>query len=337
MPPAIFIGSAISVAPVAGSLLAVGEMDRTISACLPVERWHPLRLRGSGRFIVLRRRRLLLRGRGRRRQCIHRSGLSVLERGSLIDFGKVDYLIHHDQHEDQSQHTSHRRYPENRPARVADGLTALRASRCIGGDRLQTARAVVARRMQFGDGLSHMYLIIHQSRSGLVALVLPTILFPDLASIEFAGNKIAGATGPSRYNRRVRHVAVFLLLISLAACGHSVANNDAVRQGIVDYLAGIQGLNVQAMEVKLESVQFNASKADAAVSIFLKGNTDPFMKKTYHLEQKSDKWVVIPSQEATGHGMAAPAPGAANPHGGAAPSGGKMPSPEDLPPASKKP
>jgi len=123
----------------------------------------------------------------------------------------------------------------------------------------------------------------------------------------------------------------------LAACRHSVENNDAVRQAVLDYLSGIQGLNVQAMEVKLDSVQFNAGKADAGVSIFLKGNTDPFMKKTYHLEQKGEKWVVIPSQEAAGHGMA-PAPGAANPHGGGIPqSGGKMPSPEDLPPASKKP
>ena len=134
----------------------------------------------------------------------------------------------------------------------------------------------------------------------------------------------------------MRNAAVFLLLLCLAGCRHAAESNDAVRQAILDYLSGIQGLNVQAMEVKLDSVQFNASKADAAVSIFLKGNTNPFMKKTYHLEQKSDKWVVQPSQESAGHGMA-PAPGAANPHGGTPPSGGKMPSPDDLPPASKKP
>jgi hypothetical protein len=135
----------------------------------------------------------------------------------------------------------------------------------------------------------------------------------------------------------VRRVAVFLLLLCLAACRHAAESNDAVRQAVLDYLSGIQGLNVQAMEVKLDSVQFNASKADASVSIFLTGSKDPFMKKVYHLEQKSEKWVVIPSQEAAGHGMA-PAPGAANPHGGAAPqAGGKMPSPDDLPPASKKP
>jgi len=137
------------------------------------------------------------------------------------------------------------------------------------------------------------------------------------------------------YNRRVRKVAVFLPLLCLAACHHSIENNDAVRLAVVDYLSGIQGLNVQAMEVKLDSVQFNASKADAAVSIFLKGNADPFMKKTYHLEQKAEKWVVIPGAEPAGHGM--PAPGAANPHGGTPQSGGKMPSPDDLPPASKKP
>jgi hypothetical protein len=147
----------------------------------------------------------------------------------------------------------------------------------------------------------------------------------------------------------VRNLAVFLLLIPLAACHHATENNTAVHQAILDYLSGIQGLNVQAMEVKLESVQFNAHKADAMVSIFLKGNTNPFMKKAYHLEEKSDKWVVIPSQEAAGHGMSAPA--GASPHAGGAvpqsggqppahgatPSHGAMPSPDDLPPAGKKP
>jgi hypothetical protein len=131
--------------------------------------------------------------------------------------------------------------------------------------------------------------------------------------------------------------AVLLLFIALTACQHGTQNNAAVHQGIQDYLAAM-GLNVQSMEVKLDSVQFNGSKADAAVSILLKGNKDPFMKKTYHLEEKAGKWVVIPSQEAAGHGMAPP-PGAPNPHGGgaAAPEAvGKMPSPDDLPPARKK-
>ena len=135
----------------------------------------------------------------------------------------------------------------------------------------------------------------------------------------------------------MRKFGVFLALLCLAACHHSNENNDAVRQAILDYLSGIQGLNVQAMSVTLDSVRFDRGKSEATVSIFLKGNPQPFMKKTYQLEEKDQKWMVIPSKDPAAHGMA-PMPGAENPHGGGAvpQAGGKMPSPEDLPPAGKK-
>ena len=143
----------------------------------------------------------------------------------------------------------------------------------------------------------------------------------------------------------VRNAALFLVVLCVAACKSGVQSNDAVRQGVLDYLAQTVKLNLGAMDVKMDSVTFDGNKAKAAVSISLKGNTTPMMSKQYELEQKDGKWVVVGrSGDASGHGATMPegampgagpgpgpvAPGVANPHGG------KMPSPDDLPPAGKK-
>ena len=144
----------------------------------------------------------------------------------------------------------------------------------------------------------------------------------------------------------VRIAAGLLLIFCLAGCHHGVESNDAVRQGVLDYLA-TKGMTPAAMDINLTSVKFNGDKADATVSFAAKGTGAGQMRIQYHLEQKDDKWVVVGRQDAGQHG-AAQAPGGAapqgampgdNPHGGAMPApgaGGKMPSPEDLPPAGKK-
>jgi hypothetical protein len=128
----------------------------------------------------------------------------------------------------------------------------------------------------------------------------------------------------------VRTVAVFLLTLTLAACHRDIQNTDAVRQAIVDTLQARGDLNLNAMDVKVDSVQYNGGKAEATVSFALKGNSQPMMRMVYHLEQTGGKWVVA-SRGDGGHGSMPP-PNAPNPH-----AGGKMPSPEDLPPAGKKP
>ena len=140
-----------------------------------------------------------------------------------------------------------------------------------------------------------------------------------------------------------------LLTLSLVACNSAKKNNDAVRQGVVDYLAQ-KGLNVQGMDVAMTNLEVNGNQADATVSITPKGgNPSQGMSMKYHLEQRDNKWSVVGRQDtnASPHGGGTPPPGAGaeNPHGGgamppaaspgAAPSG-KMPSPEDLPPAKKQ-
>lgn len=144
----------------------------------------------------------------------------------------------------------------------------------------------------------------------------------------------------------MRIASLLLILLSLAACNRGTQSQDAVRQGVLDYLA-TKGLNMSGMDVKVTSVQFSGDRAEASVSITAKsGPAGTGMAPVYILEQKGGKWTVTGRKE-TGeapHGAGA-VPGAMppagdNPHGGsmAAPGagGGKMPSPEDLPPTGKK-
>jgi hypothetical protein len=146
----------------------------------------------------------------------------------------------------------------------------------------------------------------------------------------------------------VRIVSTFLLIFCLAGCHRAVESNDAVRQGVLDYLAK-KGMTAAAMDINVTSVKFNGDKADATVSFSAKGTGVGQMAIQYRLELKDNKWAVVGRQDANQHGAGqmppakAPQggamPGMDNPHGGAmaAPgAGGKMPAPEDLPPAGKK-
>jgi hypothetical protein len=139
----------------------------------------------------------------------------------------------------------------------------------------------------------------------------------------------------------VRISAVLLVIVSLAACNRAKqANNDAVRQGVVEYLTS-KGFDVpKAMTVTISSVEMKGNEADATVSITPTGG-DPKtgMTMRYRLEQKGDKWAVVGRAESPHEGAAMPkAVTGSEPHGGGAPapSGSpKMPSPDDLPPAKK--
>jgi hypothetical protein len=143
----------------------------------------------------------------------------------------------------------------------------------------------------------------------------------------------------------VRISAILLVIASLAACNRAKqADNDAVRQGVVEYLTS-KGFDIpKAMTVALTSVERKGNEADATVSIIpTGGDAKAGMTMRYRLEQKGEKWAVVGRAESGG----APHQGAgvpkevsgSEPHGGGAPApaGGspKMPSPDDLPPAKK--
>jgi hypothetical protein len=137
------------------------------------------------------------------------------------------------------------------------------------------------------------------------------------------------------YNRIVGRLAPILLFCCLAACQHAVRSDDAVRQAVMDTLKARGDLNLDAMDVKIDSVKYEGAKADATVSFALKGNQNPMMRMVYHLVEKDNRWVVAARADSAGHGATA-VPGAENPHAENPHGGGKMPSPEDLPPAGPK-
>lgn len=141
---------------------------------------------------------------------------------------------------------------------------------------------------------------------------------------------------------------MLLVIASLAACNRAPkeASNDAVRQGVVEYLAG-KGFP-KDMNVTVTKVETRGKEADATVSMSAPGgDAKSGMTMRYRLEQKGDKWTVVGRSE-TGGGAhegagTLKAPAGSEPHAGApgapgaAPPGGspKMPSPDDLPPAKK--
>jgi hypothetical protein len=111
-----------------------------------------------------------------------------------------------------------------------------------------------------------------------------------------------------------------------------------VRQAVIDRLSQ-GGFPLNAMDVRVTSVETHGNEADATVSIALKDNKDaaPMIVK-YRVQQQGSKWVVLSRQD-SGAGHGSMAPGAGSPQSGSPPphSGSQaMPSPEDLPPAGKK-
>jgi hypothetical protein len=93
-------------------------------------------------------------------------------------------------------------------------------------------------------------------------------------------------------------VKPFLLPLLLAlvsvGCNKGLDNKEAVRQGVLEYLAKRANLNVASMNVDVVAVSFRGSEADATVSFHPKdGAGGPGgMEIRYTLEKKGSRWVV---------------------------------------------
>lgn len=114
----------------------------------------------------------------------------------------------------------------------------------------------------------------------------------------------------------MRSLLPLLICIALAGCHGNVQNEDAVKRGVMDYLATRQGLNINSMNVSVASMVFRENEVDATVLFTPKGsNAGQPMSIPYTLERKGDRWVVKPRPG-----------GGQNPHGGmgASPHGGGM-------------
>lgn len=87
----------------------------------------------------------------------------------------------------------------------------------------------------------------------------------------------------------------------LSACSHNMDNKDAVRQGVVNYLA--KRSDFLAMDVSVTSVAFRQDEATATVHFQAKGNSAPVagMNMQYVLERKGNQWVVKGRAGGDGH------------------------------------
>jgi hypothetical protein len=126
--------------------------------------------------------------------------------------------------------------------------------------------------------------------------------------------------------------AVGLSIALLGGCKRDIQNNDAIRQGVMTYLAKRQDL--LAMDVSVTAVTYKENEATATVRFQAKGNNAPGsgMDMAYVLERKGNQWVVKGRAGENPHG----AQGMGMPQGspGARPGGsgsiGAMP--DTLPP-----
>ena len=110
-------------------------------------------------------------------------------------------------------------------------------------------------------------------------------------------------------------MACFCAAFLLLGCRKDIQNTEAVRQGILNYLAKRPDLS--AMDVSVGSVSFRKDEADAVVSFRAKdGPPNNGMEMKYILERKGNRWEV---KGRAGSGMAGAAhsgiPGQADPHG----------------------
>ena len=105
----------------------------------------------------------------------------------------------------------------------------------------------------------------------------------------------------------------FMLLTG--GCKAKTDNQDAIRDGVLKHIAGMNGLNVNNMTITVTKATVNGDKAQAEVDIRAK-NGDPNappMQLSYELQKQGEEWVVLKGQ-ANG-GMQHPAPGTMPPQG----------------------
>jgi hypothetical protein len=118
---------------------------------------------------------------------------------------------------------------------------------------------------------------------------------------------------------------VLAAALLLAGCGGVSSDDEAVRQGVIDYVSGKAGVDFDLMDMDVTSISYDGDTAVAVVSFQAKGSNDPAagMQMQYTLERKGRRWVVEGKA-----GMGGSAHGdMTNPHGTMPPpAGGEMPS-----------
>jgi hypothetical protein len=122
-----------------------------------------------------------------------------------------------------------------------------------------------------------------------------------------------------------------LLLLLAGGCKSTTDNKDAIRDGVVKHIAGMNGLNVNNMTITVTKAAITGDKAQADVEIRAKNGdpSAPAMQVAYELRKQGDEWVVLKGQATGGmqHPTAGQMPSGALPPGHPATGGasGQMP------------
>ena len=100
------------------------------------------------------------------------------------------------------------------------------------------------------------------------------------------------------------------LFLALASCSRDIQNQEAVKQGVLDYLKTRSpqlGLNMDAMKVDVTSISFHGGNEARATVLFTAKGMDGAgaMTMSATLDKKGSKWVVRGHLES----------GGASPHG----------------------
>jgi len=93
-------------------------------------------------------------------------------------------------------------------------------------------------------------------------------------------------------NCPTRIAAATLGVVLLCGCHKDIQNQEAVRRGVMTYLA--KRSDLLAMDVSVTSVSFRQDEATAQVHFQAKGNSSPAagMTMQYVLERKDGQWAV---------------------------------------------
>lgn len=93
------------------------------------------------------------------------------------------------------------------------------------------------------------------------------------------------------HNRIVKQARILLIsALFLAGCAKNIDSKEAVQAGVRKYVSG-KGINVEQMEVNVNTVSFHGAQADATVVFNPKGGGSG-VSATYSLERVKDEWVV---------------------------------------------
>jgi hypothetical protein len=104
----------------------------------------------------------------------------------------------------------------------------------------------------------------------------------------------------------------------------SRADADAIRTAIEDHLRGNQGLNMDAMDMVVDSVAINGNQAQAQTSFHVKNGGAVGMTMQYFLERHGNGWIVTNGQPADGNTQLPPS-GAGHPGANPTQSAPSMP------------